>query len=178
MDLLPKLALFAGVRLFPQMILTGRGLHVLASDNLPMLRALGRDPMVLKGARIATIYGLVDLMGDAQAAAPHLSVPTLLMYGGHDEVVPREPIADFVTHLPPAPGRRRDLAYYARGYHLLLRDLGGAAVAGDVASWVLDRAPPLPSHADAAALARPWPPARAAATTPPAMPLAEAGAER
>jgi len=158
MDLLPRLLLFAGVRLFPDMVLTGRGLHVMASDNLPMLKALAKDPMVFKGARIATIYGLVDLMDEALAAAPRLTAPTLLMYGAHDEVVPRPPIAEFVAHLPPDPGHTRRLAYYAQGYHLLLRDLDGAAVAGDVASWVLDRTAKLPSRADAAENAEKWPP--------------------
>jgi alpha-beta hydrolase superfamily lysophospholipase len=159
MDFWPKLALFAGVRLFPDMILSGRQVRILASDNLPMLRALARDPMVLKGARIDAVYGLVDLMDDALAAAPRLSRPTLLLYGAHDQVIPRPPIVDFVAHLPSDPGHRRRLAYYGQGYHLLLRDLEGAAVAGDVASWIGDPATPLPSHADAAETAAPWPPA-------------------
>jgi acylglycerol lipase len=140
------------------MFLTGRGLRVMASDNLPMLEALAKDPLVLKGARVDTIYGLVDLMDAALAAAPQLTAPTLLMYGAHDEVVPRPPLEQFVAHLPPDPSHMRRLAYYAAGYHLLLRDLDGAAVAGDVASWVLDRAAPLPSRADAAATTAPWPP--------------------
>ncbi|HKS89023.1 MAG TPA: lysophospholipase, partial [Stellaceae bacterium] len=143
MDLLPKLALFVGVRLFPDMVLTGRGLRIRASDNLPMLRALARDPMVLKGARIDTIYGLVDLMDDALAAAPRLLRPTLLMYGAHDELVPRRPMTDFAAHLPAGARRAPTLAYYEDGYHMLLRDLEGPAVAGDVASWVLDRGRPL-----------------------------------
>jgi alpha-beta hydrolase superfamily lysophospholipase len=158
MDFWPKLALFAGVRLFPDMILTGRGLRVRASDNIPMLRALARDPLVLKGARVDTVFGLVDLMDDALAAAPRLATPTLLMYGAHDQIVPRQALEEFAAHLPSDPGRRRRLAYYADGYHLLLRDLEGAAVAGDVASWILDRAAPLPSHADAAERAQKWPP--------------------
>ncbi len=160
MDLLPKLALFAGVRLFPDMTLSGSGVRIRASDNIPMLRALGRDPMVLKGARIDTVYGLVDLMDDALAAAPRLDAPTLLLYGAHDQVIPRLPIEEFVAHLPADPDQRRRLAYYGQGYHLLLRDLAGAAVAGDVASWIGDRAARLPSHADAAETTKPWPPPR------------------
>jgi len=178
MDLLPKLLLFVGVRLFPDMVMSGSGLRILASDNLPMLRALARDPMVLKGARIATIYGLVNLMDDAFAAAPRLALPTLLMYGGHDEVVPRRPIEEFVAHLPPDPGHRRHLAYYPRGYHLLLRDLEAPMVDEDVAAWVLDPRAPLPSHADAAEDAVPWPPPRGIAAAVPPMPLARVGARR
>ena len=175
MDLLPKLALFAGVRLFPDMVLTGRGLRILASDNIPMLRALGRDPMVLKGARVDTVYGLVNLMDDALAAAPRLTAPTLLLYGAHDELVPRRPIAEFVAHLPPDEARGRTLAFYPKGYHMLLRDLEGPMVTEDVASWMLDRRAPLPSHADSAETARPWPPPTAVET---AMPLAEAATRR
>jgi alpha-beta hydrolase superfamily lysophospholipase len=159
MDFLPKLLLFAGVRLFPDMMVTGRGLRIMASDNLPMLRALARDPLVLKGARIDTVYGLVDLMDDALAAAPRLAVPTLLLYGAHDQIIPRAAIADFAARLPPDPGHRRRLAYYANGYHLLLRDLEGPLVAADVASWIFDPAAPLPSHADAGEDAAAWPPA-------------------
>jgi acylglycerol lipase len=158
MDLLPKAVLFAAARLFPTMSLSGSGLRIRASDNLPMLRALGRDPMVLKGARVATIYGLVNLMDAAFAAGPHLDAPLLLLYGAHDEIVPRRPITEFVASLPPEPRHERRLAYYPNGYHLLLRDLGGAVVAADVASWILDRSAPLPSRADAAGTTRPWPP--------------------
>ena len=89
-----------------------------------------RDPMVRKENRVDTVYGLVDLMDAALAAAPRLSAPLLLMYGAHDEVVPRDPIAAFAAALPADPDHRRRLAYYRRGYHLLMRDLNGAAVSG------------------------------------------------
>jgi len=158
MDMLPRLALFAGVRLFPDMVLTGRGLQIRASDNIAMLRALARDPMVLKGARIDTMYGLVDLMDDALAAAPRLTMPLLLMYGAHDQLVPRPAMAAFAARLPPDTGDRRRLAYYPKGYHLLLRDLDGEGVAADVAGWIADPGAPLPSQTDAAATVAPWPP--------------------
>ena len=160
MELVPKLALFAGVRLFPQMTLSGRGLQIMASDNLPMLRALGRDPMVIKETRIDAIYGLVDLMDLAQAAAPRLDAPVLVLYGAHDELVPSDALRSFVSHLPSDAPNKRRLAYYPRGYHLLLRDLDGATVANDVAHWMLNRAAPLPSHADGIEFAKPWPPKR------------------
>ena len=160
MEIWPRLALWAAVRLFPTVTLTGRGLGILPSDNKAMLKALARDPLVRKEARVDTIYGLVDLMDSALAAAPRLSAPLLLMYGAHDEVVPREPITAFAVALPADPDHRRRLAYYRRGYHLLTRDLNGAAVAGDIASWVLDRRAPLPSQADAIENAHPWPPER------------------
>ena len=181
MDLWPRVALFAAARFFPTANLSGRGLRIVASDNLPMLQALARDPLVLKGARVDTVYGLVDLMDSALAAAPRLDAPMLLLYGAHDEIVPPRPLAEFVANLPPEPRRPRRLAYYPGGYHLLLRDLAGGTVAEDVASWIFDPAAPLPSRADAAAAVRPWPPRRerAGAAADPAPPgLAPADARR
>jgi acylglycerol lipase len=163
MDLLPRLALWTGVRLFPETTLSGRGLRIQASDNLPMLRALGRDPLVLKQSRIDTVWGLVNLMDRAFEAAPRLNRPLLLLYGAHDEVIPREAIREFVGHLP-GDGRGQRLAFYPAGYHLLLRDLEGPAVAGDVAAWVRDPNVPLPTRADRFAATRPWPPSSATAT--------------
>jgi acylglycerol lipase len=150
MDLLPRLALWAGVRLLPGLTLTGRGLKKRPSDNLAMLRALARDPLVIKETRIDTIYGLVDLMDAALDAAPFLEPPLLVMYGAKDEIVPKAPIRRFVDSLPPECRRRARLAWYEEGYHMLLRDLEGPVVTADVATWVLTPAAPLPSGADRA----------------------------
>ena len=178
MDLWPKVALFIGARLLPKTVLTGRGLSVVASDNIPMLRALGRDPMVLKGARIDTIFGLVDAMDDALDAAPRATMPLLLLYGARDQLVPPAAMAAFVERLPAEPSARATLAYYPNGYHMLLRDLDGPLVAADVASWIADRRKRLPSRADAADATRPWPPQLAPSAARPGKPLAEAGVRR
>lgn len=158
MEFLPRMALWAGVRMFPGWIFTGESLHILASDNIPMLIALGKDPMVIKGTRVDTLYGLVDLMDRTIGAAPALTAPTLLLYGAHDAVIPVDPVHEFVAALPSGAVGRDRFAYYQNGYHMLLRDLEGKLVAGDVASWVLDRAAALPSRADSAGADRPWPP--------------------
>ena len=158
MQFLPRLALWLGVRMFPDWVLTGESLHILASDNIPMLIALGKDPMVIKGARVDTIYGLVDLMDRTIAAAPQLTVPLLMMYGAHDAVIPADPVRAFVAALPPQAAARDRFAYYQNGYHMLLRDLEGKKVAADVASWIFCRPAGLPSHADAIEADRPWPP--------------------
>jgi alpha-beta hydrolase superfamily lysophospholipase len=158
MQFVPRMALWAGVRMFPGWEFTGESLHILASDNIPMLIALGKDPMVIKGTRVDTLYGMVDLMDRTINAAPQLTSPTLLLYGAHDPVIPADPLREFVAGLPPASVSRDRFAYYQNGYHMLLRDLEGKLVADDVAAWALDRAAALPSHADAAGATRPWPP--------------------
>jgi acylglycerol lipase len=148
MDVLPRLALWAGVRLMPRLTLTGRGLKIKPSDNIEMLRALARDPLVIHATRIDTIYGLVDLMDAALASGALLEKPLFVMYGAKDEIIPRVPVQRFVDALPAEPMHRSKLAWYENGYHMLLRDLEGPVVIADVASWVLAPAAPLPSGAD------------------------------
>ncbi len=148
MTVLERVALWIGYHVIPGVTVTGRGLGIKPSDNVEMLRAIGRDPLVIKETRIDTIYGLVDLMDAALDYAPLLDVPLLVMYGARDEIVPSAPIRRFVSALPPEPRRRQRLAWYENGYHMLLRDLQGPVVIADVASWVLVPAAPLPSGAD------------------------------
>ncbi|HXP31581.1 MAG TPA: lysophospholipase [Stellaceae bacterium] len=148
MNVFERVALWAADTLVPGMTLTGRGLGIKPSDNTEMLRALARDPLVIKATRVATIKGLVDLMGQAFAAAPRLDMPMLLLYGEHDEIIPAEPVRRMIEALPPAPAEERRIAWYPQGWHMLLRDLDRAVVTGDIAHWIADRAAPLPSGAD------------------------------
>ena len=152
MEMLPRIALWFGVRLAPALTVTGRGLGIKASDNIAMLRELSRDPMVIKATRIDTIYGLVDLMDAAVDAAPSLGIPMLVMYGAKDEIIPKRSIWRFIDGLPPECRGHMRLAWYQDGYHMLLRDLDGPVVNADVASWALAPTARLPSGADRAAM--------------------------
>ena len=142
----PRASLWLFSRLVPALILTGEGLRVQASDNIPMLRALGADPLVIKGARIDTVRGLVDLMDAAIEAAPKLHVPALVLYGVRDELIPETPTIDAIRALPQDTGHRA--AIYRGGWHMLLRDLGADAVLADVLAWTANPKAPLPSGAD------------------------------
>lgn len=119
---------------------------VMASDNIPMLRALGADPLVIKETRSDTLNGLVDVMGEALAAAPRLRVKALVLYGEHDEIVPRGPVERLVESLPMQSRQR--VALYPDGYHMLLRDLHAKIVLDDIAAWLRSPGSPLPSGAD------------------------------
>ena len=148
MNVFERVALWTGDTFFPDMTLTGRGLNIMPSDNIPMLRKLSRDPLVIKETRIDAVEGLVDLMDTALASAPAIATPMLLLYGDRDELVPKEPTERFVETLPFAERRARRIAWYADGYHMLLRDLEGPLVWRDIESWIDDRDAPLPSGAD------------------------------
>lgn len=121
-----------------------RGLKIRATDNIELLRAMGRDPRMQKGARVDTTAGLVDLMGAALDAAPRIARPTLVMYGRHEQIVPKPATERFLASLPD----HVQVAIYPDGWHMLLRDLQAETVWRDVAAWVERPLAPLPSGAD------------------------------
>jgi acylglycerol lipase len=149
MNVAERVALWAGNALFPGTTLTGRGLNITPSDNIEMLRALSRDPLIIKETRIDTIKGLVDLMDLALASGPRIAgVPMLLLYGAHDEIVPASPTRQLIAGLPQAERGESRIGWYEHGYHMLLRDLDARLVVGDVAAWIGDHRAGLPSGAD------------------------------
>lgn len=129
----------------PWLRLTGEGLKIMASDNIEMLRALGRDPWVIKATRVDAMYGLADLMDAALVDAEKLRLPTLVLYGGRDQVVPRAPVERMLAKMQ-APQTRA--AFYANGYHMLLRDLQAETFWRDIAAWVENHGAALPSGAE------------------------------
>ncbi|MDD1649441.1 MAG: alpha/beta hydrolase [Methylococcaceae bacterium] len=127
----------------PDLELTGRGLKIQASDNIEMLRGLGRDPLVIKSTRVDAIEGLTDLMDIAQARAGLIKVPVLVLYGARDQVIPKRPVESMLRQLSLRPDTTN--ALYPQGYHLLLRDLHADVPLRDVVAWINDRYMPLPS---------------------------------
>ncbi len=123
----------------PMLRVNGRRLGRQASDNIEMLRALGRDPLYLRYTRLDAVAGLVDLMIEAQAAAADLRVPTLVLLGARDQIVPPAASRRFVATLPPAGC---SVVTYLDGWHLLLRDHQRERVFADILAWVDDRPPP------------------------------------
>lgn len=95
------------------------------------------------------IKGLVDTMDAAITSAAEIRIPSLVLYGARDELVPKKPTFDMIAALPPGISHRP--AVYRSGWHLLLRDLKAHIVLDDILAWIADRSAPLPSGADKAA---------------------------
>jgi alpha-beta hydrolase superfamily lysophospholipase len=140
MPLSYRVALWLGARLLPGMKVSGEGLHIVACDNLAVLRKLSRDPVYQHSARADQVLGLVNLMDEARHAPEHLerSPPILLLYGGNDQVIPKAPTQAVINAL----GSRATVRFYPRGYHMLLRDLDGPSIWGDIAEWIRATSPP------------------------------------
>lgn len=130
------IALKIAAWLFPAHKVTGGGLKIRPSDNIEMLRALGRDPLVIKATRIDTIYGLTDLMEQAYEASGGITLPVLLLYGERDEVIPKNAFCRMVAKLPDNPEKTWRMVLYPDGYHMLMRDLQSATVLSDIVTWV------------------------------------------
>lgn len=139
-------ALWLANAIAPGWTLTGRGLGIQASDNIEMLRALSRDPLVIKETRVDAIHGLVDLMDAAQMEIGRVRLPVLVLYGEKDEVIPAAPTWAAIRRLPRL-GEDQGVAFYPNGWHMLLRDLQAQVVLDDLAAWALGPAA-LPSGAD------------------------------
>jgi len=161
MNPLQSAALWLAAHTLPWVTLTGQHLKIQASDNIPMLMALSKDPLMIRETRIDTIYGLVDLMDAGLSSAARVETPLLVFYGGEDQVIPKKSIAALIEAL--ADNNHR-FALYERGYHMLLRDLGAQIVYEDILAWIAGRETgqslPLPSKADGDVLER-WEKARA-----------------
>ncbi len=143
-----RAALWIGVRIMPWATVTGQALKIKPSDNIEMLRALGRDAKVIKATRIDAIHGLVNLMDAALEKSARLDQRALILYGEKDEIIPKKPTAMMLGRLPEAAPDQRRLALYPEGYHMLLRDLQAEVPWRDIVHWIGNKDPPLPSGAD------------------------------
>jgi alpha-beta hydrolase superfamily lysophospholipase len=146
--LLNRAALWLAAHAEPGKVFTPPGWlvrRVYPTDNRDELIAMGRDPLMIWGARSDTLYGLVTTMQRAQDRAAGLRAPTLYLYGAHDPIIPRGSAERAVRRLPPTART----AWYESGRHLLTRDLEGPLVWRDVLAFIRDPSAPLPSGAPA-----------------------------
>jgi alpha-beta hydrolase superfamily lysophospholipase len=129
----------------PEMTVTGEGLDIHPSDNEEMLRALGRDPLIIRETRVDTIYGLTDLMEAALVNSGALRMPALILYGEHDEIIPPTPFCEMFNNLPDRAASHWRLVLYPNGYRMLSRDLQGEVVIRDMVTWIHNQRAWLPS---------------------------------
>jgi alpha-beta hydrolase superfamily lysophospholipase len=132
---------FTGSKVYtPPKFVTNR---IYPTDNIDELRAMGRDRLMIWGARSDTLYGLVKLMDHAAKDVGEDRLPTLYLYGARDDIIPKKAAFKAVKGLKPSDRT----AYYAAGHHLLTRDHQGPVVMADVLAFIRDPQAPLPSGA-------------------------------
>lgn len=138
----PPLAIFSQV-LAPLGVQASAG-NIAASDNRAALERFARDPVTLREVRLDLLRGIVGAMDAAVAALPSCcrAVPTLVMFGGNDQVIP--------TRAARRALREADVPrviFYPEGWHLLLRDGVRAQVVEDVLGFLESPSTPRPREA-------------------------------
>ena len=129
-----RATLWLAAHTVPWLRVSGNGLKIWPSDNIPMMRALARDPLFQHRTRADSAYGLVNLMDQARHAPERLgqTPPILFLYGGNDQVIPNKSTEAVIESL----GNRAEVHRYAHGYHMLFRDLAAQEVWRDVLTWI------------------------------------------
>ncbi len=121
------------------------GVRIVATDNNRKLREMWFNPLVQKSNRIDSVFGVVSIMEEADQMIPRLPdrVPTLMLYGGKDEMIPVEGVQRATAKMPS----HVRTAYYVDGYHMLMNDLQADKVWGDILAFVRNPESSLPSGA-------------------------------
>ncbi|MDN3555343.1 alpha/beta hydrolase [Halomonas maura] len=145
-----RLSLWLGIRLIPSVSFSAKTAHRLGihpTDDPEIRRQLAEDPLILRRARVDTLYGVAETMSLALEAAEHLRGPALILYGDEDQVIPPEAICALLDRLPEANGGAPAWRFvlYPGGYHMLTRYTRRDRTEADLAAWLHDPATVLPS---------------------------------
>ncbi len=146
-----RAGLWLGVRLMPQASFSVRAVRRLGiepTDDEEIKRRLASDPLILRSARIDTLYGLTRTMGLALDAVDTLPAPALILYGDEDQVIPTQAYCALIERLPEDDAIR--LAFYPGGYHMLTRYSQRQRTEQDLAAWLHDPRAALPSGLEVA----------------------------
>jgi alpha-beta hydrolase superfamily lysophospholipase len=143
-----RLSLWWANKTVPWLRLSADRLGIKPTDNHAALRRAQHPTVRGQSASIRALMGLADLMDAALATAGQRRAPTLFLYGGKDQLVPKRAMATCWSRERAASAGEQVFAFYPDGYHLLQRDLAGAVVTRDVVHWLRDSSMPLPSCAD------------------------------
>ena len=68
--------------------------------------------------------------------------------GEKDEIIPKEPTYAFLHEFLATDAKKKTVAIYPQGYHMLLRDLQAPTAWNDIVAWIDTSPDRLPSGAD------------------------------
>ncbi|MBX7147312.1 MAG: lysophospholipase [Alphaproteobacteria bacterium] len=138
---------------------TGEGFEVHPSDNIEMLIEFSQDDLVIKETRLDAVHGLVTLMDQAFNTIPKMKGKILVLYGEEEDILPSKTVKKNIKRLAKYQSKSSPsimtMGLYPKGYHMLLRDMGGNSVANDVQAWIFNQhLAHLPSKADQEIIAK------------------------
>lgn len=119
----------------PGKTLTGERAARQATDNIEVLREMGKDPLVIKDTRVDAVLGVTRVMGSGYSGAKEVRGAILFLMGEKDEIIPLKIMERTAMRLSGDVTFRR----YPQGWHLLFRDLQANRVWEDCAAWIENR---------------------------------------
>jgi acylglycerol lipase len=131
--------------LSPSWRLKGQGLKIVPCNNKEVLQQMATDPYVIKGSRVDTLKGLMQLMTQTFENLKKLEKPTLIMYGLKDQVIPKKALEYSLDQLKNKKNLKWDCVFYKDSYHMMLRDYEGKMVTQHISEWILYQNLPKPS---------------------------------
>jgi acylglycerol lipase len=146
LPLLYRLSLWTSAHTRPGWIVRPpRFVSIMPTDNREKLIENGRNPLIQRDTRIDAVLGVVSLMENADRDTPQLpgTLPTLMLYGANDQVIPESGVRRATRALPS----HVRTAYYASGWHMLINDLQAETVWRDILAFAQDPQADLPSGA-------------------------------
>ncbi|WP_162925886.1 alpha/beta fold hydrolase [Isoalcanivorax indicus] len=96
---------------------------------------LAEDPQVLRQVRMDTYRDLIRFTDRASNSAADIAYPSLLLYGGNDDLIPRVSIERLRHQLAP----RLTYRFYPEAPHLLLQGAHWGHYAADILMWLEDQ---------------------------------------
>lgn len=133
-----RLGLWLAMRLMPGKYFsseTVRRMGKRPTDDSEVMRELTNDPLVLKGARVDTLHGVSELMREASRVVS-VPVPLQTLYGLNDQIIPSEPVCNWLRRLTQSTATEMRIVLYPDGYHMLTRYSDRAKVISDIAAWL------------------------------------------
>jgi alpha-beta hydrolase superfamily lysophospholipase len=121
---------------------TGLDLDGIARDR-DIARLILGDPLFHRRATARLSTETAAAIDCVLARANHIRVPTLLLHGGDDRMVPPAGTRAFARRAPPALVEYRE---YPAAFHALLADLDREAPLADLERWLGERSSPQPAR--------------------------------
>lgn len=132
-------ALWLGSRLLPNLAMDwSSGLPMTGDPQLA--ERLKTDPLMIHATRLEVAWGVLTLMDLATSKAPSVRVPTLILHGGKDPLIPPAAVHELALRMVTSV----TVQSFPDRYHLLLRGEGADAAIGRIREWLEQRTGPVP----------------------------------
>ena len=132
-------------KIFPKLQVSGKNfVKVRASNNNEMLKELSEDKFFIHKPTLESLQGIITLMDesfiDSKEYFENPTFKTLILLPLRDEIIPRKPLISIIAELDFKKNFFENIKIniYEDSYHMILRDLQGYEILGDIKDWIFN----------------------------------------